>query len=361
MSWIRVVNINTLLISLVILIIELIYGGWLFPEQKNNCSYLLCSANLKYESKFTIGRTSYTKDKFGLRNRNKINSNIDLLVVGGSTADQRYVDNYKTWDHLLEEMFRRDGANIEIANAGIDGQSTVGHIWNFKEWFPYIPNFSPKYILFYVGINDIPPVENTAAYDNVVVGSGSWKHIIKLNSVLYRIYRELNHIPNNYLTKKTNAGHGANSPHFNYIDKFNYEKNNWELYKELVVKGKLIVNLVSLVKLTRELGSEPIFVTQKTARWILKDHVIFGSGSDVGVDYHFKGSVFKMSNSDTGYAEKIVSDSIMEFCNSNNLHCINGFNKFEFNKHNTYDLVHTNIQGSIEISKKLYPELKKLF
>ncbi|MDB4026791.1 SGNH/GDSL hydrolase family protein [Candidatus Thioglobus sp.] len=359
MSWTRVFNINILLLSLVILIIELIYGGWLYPEQKNNCNYVLCSAKVTWESGITSGKvTSYTKDKFGLRNRNEINSDIDLLVIGGSTSDQRYVNDNKTWDHLLQGMFKRDGNNIDIVNAGIDGQSTVGHIWNFKEWFPYIPNFSPKYILFYVGLNDIPPLENTANYDNVVVGG--WKQVIKQNSVLYRIYREFNYRSNNYLTKKTKAGHGDNSTNLNYIDKFNYEKNSWELYKELLIKNKLIVNLDSLVKLTRELGSEPIFVTQKTARWILKDNVIFGSGV-YSADYYFKGSLFKMSNSDFGYAEKIVSESIMEFCNSNNLHCINGFNKFEFNKQNTYDLIHTNIHGSEEISKKLYPELKKLF
>ena len=358
MSWIKVVGINVILMSLVVMAIELTYGGWIFSEQKNSCSYLLCSVDLEYESEFT-GKTRYTKDKFGLRNRGGVDSNIDLLIIGGSTSDQRYVDNTKTWDYILQEMLRKNGTDVNIVNAGIDGQSTVGHIWNFKEWFPNIPNFSPKYILFYVGINDIPPLENWATYDNIV--DRSWKHAVKLNSFLYKIYREFNHVSNNFLSKKANVGHGVNSLDLNYIDKFNYEKNNWELYKELLVKNKLIVNLDSLVKLTRELGSEPIFVTQKTARWILKDNVIFGSGSDLGADYRFRGSVFKMSNSDIGYAEKIVSDSIIEFCNSNNLHCINGFNKFEFNKYNTYDLLHTNPQGSIEISKKLYPELKKLF
>ena len=67
------------------------------------------------------------------------------------------------------------------------------------------------------------------------------------------------------------------------------------------------------------------------------------------------------SNSDFGYAEKILSNSIMEFCNSNNLHCINGFDKFDINRHNTYDFVHPNVQGSLEIAKKLYPELKTLY
>ncbi len=76
--------------------------------------------------------------------------------------------------------------------------------------------------------------------------------------------------------------------------------------------------------------------------------------------HSFKGGVYNMSNSDWGYAEKIVSDSIMEFCNSNNLYCIDGFDKFKINKNNTYDLVHTNIQGSLEIAKKLYLELKAI-
>jgi hypothetical protein len=359
MSWVRVFNINILLISIVILIIELIFGGWLFPNQKNNCNYVLCSAKVIWNSKISSGRTtSYTKDKYGLRNRNKLNSDIDLLVIGGSTADQRYIDDNKTWDHLLEGMFKRDGKDLDIVNAGIDGQSSVGHIWNFKEWFPYIPNFSPKYILFYVGLNDAFPFENMAHYDNVVVGS--WKQLIKQNSVLYKIYREFKYKSNIYLSKVTIAGHNENSPHLKYIDKFNYEKNNWDLYKKHIIKDKLMVNLASLVELTRELGSEPIFVTQKTARWILKDKVFFGYGSN-STDYSFKGSLFKMSNSDYGYAEKIISNSIMKFCNSNNLLCIDGFNKFEINKYNTYDVIHTNIYGSEEISKKLYLELKKLF
>ena len=82
------------------------------------------------------------------------------------------------------------------------------------------------------------------------------------------------------------------------------------------------------------MGAEPIFVTQKSARFILKEKYIYGAGTDDSI-YNFKGNVFKMSNSDFGYAEKIVSNSIMEFCNSNNLNCINGFDIFDINRHNT--------------------------
>ena len=366
MSWIRVAWINAVFIVILITLVELIFGGWFVYSNKSYCGYLLCSSNLEYQSKSGL-KTQYTKDKFGLRNRDKAKSNIDILIVGGSTSDQRYVNNNKTWDHLLQEMFKRDGINIDIVNAGIDGQSSVGHIWNFKEWFPSIPNFNPKYVLFYIGINDIPPTVNQLSFDNVAQVN-NWRYYVKTNSVLYKIYYKIKYASNKVLN---NVALNANLTHdpsrfinLHYSDRFDYKKNNWEHYKEHLVENKLYTNLYSLVSLTRELGAEPVFVTQKTARWVLKDDVIFGATNNNIVEntnYYYKGSEFIMSNSDFGYAEKIVSDSIMKFCNSNKLYCINGFNKFEFNLDNTYDLLHTNEEGSKEIAKKLYAEIKKLF
>ena len=42
----------------------------------------------------------------------------------------------------------------QIINAGIAGQSTYGHIYNFQHWFPKLKDFSPKLYIFYIGIND---------------------------------------------------------------------------------------------------------------------------------------------------------------------------------------------------------------
>ena len=118
--------------------------------------------------------------------------------------------------------------------------------------------------------------------------------------------------------------------------------------------------IASHVNRTAILNSPSIISLFPIDKPIIKDKYIYGVGTDDSI-YNFKGNVFKMSNSDFGYAEKILSNSIMEFCNSNNLHCINGFDKFDINRHNTYDFVHPNVQGSLEIAKKLYPELKTLY
>ncbi len=359
MSWIRIVKFNILSIIIVTIIVEVIFGGWFFHSNKSYCGYLLCSADIKYRK---LGyETNYTKDRFGLRNRRNTEEDINILTVGGSTTDQRWLDNKQTWGYLLEKEFKNNNKNISIVNAGIDGQSTVGHIWSFKEWFPGIPNFHPKYILFYIGINDIPPRENSSSFDNIdeLV---NWRYVVKKNSALYKLYFWNRYQSGNLMANKARVGHGVNKLNDKYVDKFDLDKNDWKLYKKTVVDNKLIKNLDELVRLAKELGAEPIFVTQKTARWVLKDGVIFGADMGISGDskHSFKGGVYNMSNSDWGYAEKIVSDSIMEFCNSNNLYCIDGFDKFKINKNNTYDLVHTNIQGSLEIAKKLYLELKAI-
>ena len=47
----------------------------------------------------------YNKDNFGLRGRkNKINE-IDILTVGGSTTDERYINLENTWAEKLENLF----------------------------------------------------------------------------------------------------------------------------------------------------------------------------------------------------------------------------------------------------------------
>ena len=45
--------------------------------------------------------------------------------------------------------FEIKNKNFKIANAGIDGQSTVGHIWNFKNWLINIKDLNPKAIIFF--------------------------------------------------------------------------------------------------------------------------------------------------------------------------------------------------------------------
>ena len=52
--------------------------------------------------------------------------------MGGSTTDERYLNLNDTWSEQLELNFKKNNKSIDVVNAGIDGQSSFGHIWNFK-------------------------------------------------------------------------------------------------------------------------------------------------------------------------------------------------------------------------------------
>jgi lysophospholipase L1-like esterase len=96
----------------------------------------------------------YKRDSYGLRGNYGTPGQIDILTVGGSTTDQRFISEGATWQDVLHHVFAAHGKTVHVANAGVDGQSTYGHIKDFDWWFPYIPNLKARYFLFYLGIND---------------------------------------------------------------------------------------------------------------------------------------------------------------------------------------------------------------
>ena len=90
----------------------------------------------------------YSRDKYGFRGKYLNPQSIDILSIGGSPTDQRYISEGYTFEDIMHDQFKKINKNVYIVNAGIDGQSTYGHIKNFDLWFPYIPNLKVKYFFF---------------------------------------------------------------------------------------------------------------------------------------------------------------------------------------------------------------------
>ncbi len=97
---------------------------------------------------------TYRRDRHGLRGRYVDPGSIEILTIGGSTTDQRYLDDQRTWQSVLQRAFAQDGRDVEVVNAGVDGQSTLGNLANFEYWFPKIPGLNARFVLVYVGTND---------------------------------------------------------------------------------------------------------------------------------------------------------------------------------------------------------------
>jgi hypothetical protein len=127
---------------------------------------------------------TYTRDAWGLRGSAETLKEIDIVTVGGSTTDQRYLDDGTTWQSVAERELRAAGRPLVLTNAGVDGQSSVGHAFNFRYWFPLLHGLQPRIVLFYVGINDVLKGEDREDFDRSVDAS-SWR----TKSVLFQFYK----------------------------------------------------------------------------------------------------------------------------------------------------------------------------
>ena len=151
----KIIFYNLLHLFVGLIFIEFIFCNWVFGPK---FSSLIIKRNITkvwepvhYQSDHAA---MYKKDKFGFRGDYENLSHVKILTVGGSTTDERWIDENLTWSYLLQKKLENTYNSIKVANAGVDGQSTIGHLKNFEVWFNQIPNLNPDYFIYYIGIND---------------------------------------------------------------------------------------------------------------------------------------------------------------------------------------------------------------
>ncbi len=336
-----------LLFFLILLAIVEIFSGNLNSKNKLDCVYLLCERQFKLETQFHYNLPNYVidyqRDEFGFRDREGKLSEIDILTIGGSTTDERFITDAETWSKKLENSLSIFlDKKIDVVNAGIDGQSTNGHIWNFNNWFNQLDNFHPKYIIFYIGLNEIlhqSPENYKRIYDNHYDFSklnylSKFKFILKKNNgILFKSY--LIFYRKFILRDKFNTSHLINRKNSIYI------QPNKKLIINEQTRKIFINNLDILYKKSIKINSTPIFITQKTLR-----------------GKYEKDKILSIDNHDYFTFEKNISDIVMNFCNQKKIKCLDGNKNFDFNYHDTYDLFHLSPSGSEKLSRFIYDGLK---
>ena len=91
---------------------------------------------------------------------------LTMIAIGGSTTEDFYVDDDRTWPALLGRELTRHFRDVWINNAGIAGHSTVGHIVLIRD---YIAQVKPKVAVFLIGLND---VDNEEDFETVEASYG---------------------------------------------------------------------------------------------------------------------------------------------------------------------------------------------
>ena len=325
---------NIFFVLIILLLFELIFGNWLNNKNLGNLYIPINKKKIIYELPYKSDYPIlYTTDKNGFRANKHDLKSIELLIIGGSTTEEKLTDDNKIWTKILEKNSKKI-----VLNAGIGGQTSFGHVKMFEIWFSKFDDLKPKYILFYIGINDalfmIEKIKsnnlekltngrifNSINRDNLVHINyiDKFYQKFKNNSALYHL---TNIIKGNYISYKYKINYGQTkfiNTNSNKNEKLILSKNEIEMIN--IYGEKYIDNLNRLLDNSNIINSKPIFITQT----ISKDHWLYK------------------------YLLKINSFTKL-FCKNKNLICIDLASEINLNSNDFYDGIHTNPVGSEKIA-----------
>ena len=363
----KVILTNLALLVSGLILLEFIFGSWFAGASPLYSFIKPRNVHKSYETPFP-GQprvSSYTVDKHGFRGLDKGLDDIFILTVGGSTTNQKYIDDDFTFEAWLQKFFAADGRDVDIASAGIDGQSTYGHLKNFPYWFEKLPRFALRYILYYVGVNDFYILKELPGFDTM-----------KKTGFKPRLRRALN-----YMKEKSAlyaAGRVAvnliappDVAHFRGGGTVPWSEDDWTTdstvanYRTPQVEESLRQlrgRITALAEETRKAGATPIFVTQRSVNWIEHGGKIWGRKSP---SPHRHAEALKgftrMTGVDTYWLERMQAAAIMDACRNSDGICIDLAGNIKIDHMaDFYDAVHTTPSGSKRIAEFLYPKLKDL-
>ena len=154
----------SIILTILIVIIEILFGYWFDqynfgPDMRGKrIQKIIFKNNLDFIDERE--NVFFFKDFYGFRS-NKDNiyekydaSKIEVVFNGGSTAEEMFLNYNHTIVGNLNRFLQNDNIDINIYNAAVSGKSLVGNINEFSVWFEKIPNFKPKIIIYYIGLND---------------------------------------------------------------------------------------------------------------------------------------------------------------------------------------------------------------
>ena len=345
-KYLKIIIVNFLSFITLALIVEITFGYWF---DKDNLGPYMREHRMK-KNLYTLKMNNeeykyiYKRNYFGFRGEEISPEKIEAVIIGGSTTDERYKPEEFTITGYLNKNLKENGIDIKIINAGIEGQSTRGHLSNFQDWFPRLKGFAPKYILFYVGINDTGSSYKDIGYNNATDGfvinpnkSESFRDNIKSRSILYDLLRKTKH--KYYLgneNKRVTYDFKASSKERSEqgVKEYYTFKEKLKIYnlEEVLKKNKKRIdyylnNIDKLVAHSNKIGATPIFINQE------------------GQQGWYSESLFALNI------------SLIKHCEKKKYNCIDLAKKLIGKPEYWWDGLHTTGAGSKKIAELITPEI----
>ena len=277
----------------------------------------------------------YKRNFWGFRGEEFDPKDVRVVFEGGSTGNQRFTPENLTIVGLLNNNFRNINQNLKIYNASTDGKSVSGYINDFNFWFPKIPEFNPKYVIFYIGVNDRFYNYNDRYFlDNKISEQkfDQFKDYIKNNSFWVDKFKL---IKNKYFPKNTFAYDLSNNSLYDNYEYIDYQKA-LEIHEKIDNENLILIKnfrskLKKLNLIINDRGIKPIFINQLMYDG-LKDKKLF-----------------------------LINNELKSFALENNYFFIPLDEILRMEQNDYFDTAHTTPQGSKRIADTIFPLLLEYF
>lgn len=347
-------SVNAFLLLALLVPVELIFGTWTRPMRLSDLKRFSIPFDQRFEfdvsGLYSGGPRNpmvYSRDRWGLRGSHRQLADVAVVTVGGSTTEQRYIDDTATWQEVAVRALATAGAPIVIANAGVDGQSTVGHAFSMEHWFPLLPDLRPRYYLFYVGSNDVLRQRNRDAFDRSMDAT-SWR----FRSATYQLYRTLR---SNLRARDAHVMHGRMPrPREDDFTSTGLLPPARQQEVASMIAERFVRNVEGLRARAEALGATAIFMTQTSFGWNAADGRPRGRRESItiyGLTVNFADvSVFHQS----------LNRALLAYCERSGAICFDVANDVAFDAADYYDYLHNTPRGAEKIGRYLAGRLAGL-
>lgn len=272
-------------------------------------------------------------------------SSLSIITMGGSTTSCWYISTEKTWPWLLSQSLSKKFNNLWLNNAGVEGQSSYGHMYMLKD---HVLKHHPKVIVFLTGIND---VDRSAIGMQDASSSRSIKQFIFQHSEILNIFWA-------YLRNKEAVSHGLSTRTIN----FNEKKNDTLRLSEdsiniaLQLQQKLVMGytnrMQSLIDTCLRYNIRPILMTQP---------LLCGSGVDstTGMDLELVRIVRGMNGKMWSRKLDLYNDAIKRLAATNNIPYIDLGAMFPKNSKYYFDFIHHTNEGTSKLAELIFPYIEQ--
>ena len=351
---VRVIAVNMVLLSFGLMVLELWFGNWIDPYRLD-----LLNIPRNVDMRFDVSHlyasetetVVYRRDRYGLRGPYDSPASIDILTIGGSTTDQRAISEGETWQDVLSQEFASHGLPMTVANAGVDGQSTYGHIKDFDLWFPRVPDLRARFVLFYVGLNDFW-ADAASSFDDLrekatSTTAWSWSAAIRERSALYYLYRTVRGMAHARLAYRLDHHH-VDWDRVAYVDRPAVSDHERLMRERLRAYEERLKQLVVKV---RDMHARPIFVTQ--VYWSYKLH----RGTVLGTAATRRYGDAEINGVDLYHMINLINSVTMRVCKASDAVCIDLAGELAFDDADFYDGAHNTPRGAAKVGRYLYTRL----